>query len=96
MSKLLQEKDDQWRNRRRNGSVPVFDPGMSPLGTDDEAGGASAVPAKESPARPPLPQYPRGGQGLRAPPRFWYLLAGALVVLLAAVAAWSAFAQPLS
>ena len=39
MSNPLQTKDEQWRERP-NGATPVFDPGLSPLGTDAEAGGA--------------------------------------------------------
>ena len=88
MSSPLQDKDDYWRNRRANGATPVFDPGMAPLGSDDEAGGASLAPPDRSAkqARSPLPTSPtRGARGLRLTPRFW--LAACMVVLIVFVAA---------
>lgn len=95
MANPLQTKDDQWRNRRENGSVPVFDPGLSPLGTDDEAGGAraSTEPAPQPPRtdRRPLPSSPEGSGGVRATPRFWYVAAAAIVLVLL-VAGWMSFA----
>lgn len=98
MTNPLQAKDDQWRNRKENASVPVFDPGMSPLGTDDEAGGAPAQPAAERDAgvggeRSPLPATPgtRLDSGVRAPPRAWYAAAAALALVLLIVA-WFSFA----
>ena len=89
MSRLLQEKDDQWRGRRPNGATPVFDPGLSPLGTDDEAAGAPAKPSASPDQRAtqePLPTSPdRNAPGLRLSPRIWYAIALALGVLLLAV-----------
>ncbi|HEX8661554.1 MAG TPA: hypothetical protein VF686_06780 [Brevundimonas sp.] len=91
MSRPLQDKDDQWRGERPNGAVPIFDPGMSPLGTDDEAGGAPSTvrtPDPDSWRREPLPTSPdRNGAGLRLTPRVWYAAAVAVVILLAA-AGW--------
>lgn len=92
MTHPLQAKDDQWRNRKANASVPVFDPGMSPLGTDDEAGGASApTPSQAGGDRPPLPATPgtRLDSGVRAPPKAWYIGAAVLVVALLVVAWFS-------
>jgi hypothetical protein len=89
MTHPLQTKDDQWRNRKANASVPVFDPGLSPLGTDDEAGGAPAPrPETQGEARPPLPANPgaRLDTGVRAPPRAWYIAAAVLIVALLVVA----------
>lgn len=93
MASPLQIKDDQWRNRRANGSVPVFDPGLSPLGTDDEAGGApaSSDPAPEAADRRPLPATPEGSGGVRATPRFWYVAAAVIVLVFLAVG-WASFA----
>jgi hypothetical protein len=98
MTNPLQAKDDQWRNRKENASVPVFDPGMSPLGTDDEAGGARAAPVMDGAAqtgaeRPPLPATPgaRLDTGVRAPPRAWYAAAAVLALVLLIVA-WFSFA----
>ena len=93
MANPLQTKDDQWRHRRENGSVPVFDPGLSPLGTDDEAGGARA-PTDAAPVssdRSPMPSSPEGSGGVRATPKFWYA-AAAVIVLLLLAAAWMSFA----
>jgi len=95
MANPLQTKDDQWRNRRENGSVPVFDPGLSPLGTDDEAGGARAsaqpTPQPEASERDPLPSSPEGSAGVRATPRFWYAATGLILLVLLAVG-WMSFA----
>jgi len=94
MSRLLQEKDDQWRGRRPNGATPVFDPGLSPLGTDDEAGGAPARAGTSSDhgaRQAPLPTSPdRNAPGLRLSPTVWYAVALALVLLLLA-AGWLSF-----
>lgn len=83
MTKLLQDKDDQWR-KRPNGATPVFDPGLSAPGTDDEAGGARAPAARaDATAESPLPATPvshRHAPRLR--PWFWW---GAVVVILAAL-----------
>lgn len=59
MANLLTDKDRQWR-KRPNGASPVFDPGLSSLGTDDEAGGAPAPPAGggEAEGATPLPVTP--------------------------------------
>lgn len=86
MSKLLQEKDRQWRDRP-NGATPVFDPGLSALGTDDEAGGAKAQPASRA-ARPEpelmSPTPVSAPHGPRLSPALWWtalgLLAAALVI----------------
>ena len=94
MTNPLQSKDDQWRDRRENASVPVFDPGLSPPGTDEEAGGArAATPSDSGRARTPMPATPRSsnGGGLRLTPRVWYAIAAALVVLLLIVG-WLSFA----
>ena len=95
MANPLQTKDDQWRHRRENGSVPMFDPGLSPLGTDDEAGGARAsaepTPQLQSSDRSPLPSSPEGSGGVRATPSFWYVAAAAVVLVLLTVA-WMSFA----
>jgi hypothetical protein len=92
MTNSLQAKDDQWRDRE-NASVPVFDPGMSPLGTDEEAGGASPVakPADDRPRAPMPATPPASNGGLRLPPRVWYAFAAALIALLV-VAGWLSFA----
>lgn len=95
MANPLQTKDDQWRHRRENGSVPVFDPGLSPLGTDDEAGGARApigpAPQPQSNDRHPLPSSPEDSGGVRATPKFWYA-AVAVIVLVLLAAGWMSFA----
>lgn len=93
MASPLQTKDDQWRNRRANGSVPVFDPGLSPLGTDDEAGGAPTPvdTASQTADRRPLPATPEGSGGVRATPRAWYIAAAVIVLMLLAVG-WASFA----
>lgn len=89
MTKLLQDKDDQWRSRP-NGATPIFDPGLSAPGTDDEAGGARAPAARtETTASPPLPATPvshRHAPRLR--PWFWWCAAGLVVaaLILAALA----------
>lgn len=88
MGNLLQDKDRQWR-RRPNGAAPVFDPGLAALGTDDEAGGASAPAAEPAPSesRSPMPATPPDrGRGLRLTPGFWYgcVVVVVLVLLIAA------------
>lgn len=90
MSSPLQSKDDNWRSRP-NGATPVSDPGLSPPGTDEEAGGAPAAPASSgSGPRPPLAATPGGSGGVVLGPVFW-LAAGALVVLIFVVAAVLSF-----
>jgi hypothetical protein len=74
MTTPLQDKDDQWRNRRANGARPIFDPGVAPLGVDDEAGG--------SPAAAPTAR-------VRLPPRLWYGGAVVLGLLLLVAGALS-------
>ena len=94
MTHPLQAKDDQWRDRRENGSVPVFDPGLSPPGTDEEAGGApAAMPSDSARSREPMPATPRSsdGGGVRLPPRVWYVVAAGIVVILLVVG-WLSFA----
>ena len=94
MANPLQTKDDRWRHRRENGSVPVFDPGLSPLGTDEEAGGARAPTEPDTPLqateRRPMPATPEGSGGIRATPRFWYTAAAVIVLVLLAVG-WMSF-----
>jgi len=89
MSESLQDKDAQWRGRRENSATPVFDPGLSPLGTDAEAGGAGALPASDQTAGgQPMDTTPEaGGIGARLTPKVWYALAAAavVVVIIAAV-----------
>lgn len=92
MSHPLQAKDDQWRNRKANASVPVFDPGLSPPGTDEEAGGAHApAPSAGNRERPPLPATPGAspGRGLRAPPALWYAAAAVLALVILIFGLWS-------
>jgi hypothetical protein len=90
MTRDLQDKDARWRDRDANSSVPVFDPGLSPLGTDAEAGGAPAsMAADPGPTgdRPPLPVSPEsGGMGVRLTPRVWSLIAVVFAVVVVAVA----------
>ena len=84
MSNPLQTKDEQWRERP-NGATPVFDPGLSPLGTDAEAGGAPAAPPSEAAAAPssPMNATPEtDGPGLRLTPKGWYVLAGLMILIL--------------
>lgn len=91
MANPMQSKDDHWRSRP-NGASPVFDPGLSPPGTDAEAGGAAATGSAsgEDAPRSPLPTSPKqGGVGFRAPPRFWYALAAVILVLLLAAGLFS-------
>jgi len=88
MTKLLQEKDAQWRERP-NGASPVFDPGMSALGTDDEAGGATASPATgvPTPGIEPMPAQPApSARGPRLTLPVWWTAAGLLTAALAVVA----------
>jgi hypothetical protein len=76
--------------------VPVLDPAMSPLGTDDEAAGAPSPPglvaavrrAERVDPRPPGHPHDRGGS------RPGLIVAGGLLlaVALAAVALWFSFA----
>ena len=90
MSSPLQSKDDNWRSRP-NGATPVSDPGLSPPGTDEEAGGAPAAPVSgESRPRSPMPATPGGGGGVVLPPVFW-LAAMGLVILIFVVAAALSF-----
>ena len=88
MTKLLQDKDDQWR-ARPNGATPVFDPGLSALGTDDEAGGARAPAAStEHGNSEPMPATPVSQRhGPRLKPAVWWTAAVVIVVALA-IAAW--------
>ena len=92
MTQPLQTKDDQWRGRRRNGARPIFDPGLAPLGSDEEAGGAKA-PAANPQTRPrqPLPTSPdAGGPGPRLTLRFWWAAALTILAILI-VAGWFSF-----
>lgn len=79
MSESLQDKDEQWRTRRANGATPVFDPGLSPLGTDDEAGGGEPLPSREGAGQAPMDLTPEaGGIGVRLTPKVWYALAAVI------------------
>lgn len=90
MTQPLQTKDAHWRGRRRNGATPVFDPGLSPLGTDEEAGGAIApVADRDGVDRPPMQASPDdGGPGPRLTPTVWYAAAVAIgaVILITGLA----------
>ncbi|QYF87083.1 hypothetical protein [Brevundimonas sp. PAMC22021] len=93
MTNPLQTKDKQWRDRP-NGATPVFDAGLSPLGTDAEAGGAPAIPPSDAPAAPSTPMNATpdtDGPGLRLTPKVWYGLAGLIVLalIIAGVASFS-------
>ncbi|QTC90265.1 hypothetical protein [Brevundimonas goettingensis] len=84
MTRLLQDKDEHWR-KRPNGATPVFDPGLSPLGTDSEAGGARAPVASTNRSGPvqPLPATPRlPKHDPRLPIWFWWSTAGAIGIAL--------------
>ena len=90
MTKLLQDKDRQWRTRP-NGATPVFDPGLSALGTDDEAGGAHAPAAsQERPGAEPMAATPPSSRnGPRLPLWLWFAAAGLIAGGLAVAAAFS-------
>lgn len=78
----LQTKDKQWRGRRRNGATPVFDPGLAPLGSDEEAGGARSPTASDDGVdRKPMPANPITDHGRRLTPGFWYTLIAAVVAV---------------
>jgi len=87
MTKLLQDKNEQWR-ARPNGATPVFDPGLSALGTDDEAGGAHAPVAQtgrsESKPMSATPELPRHDPRLK--PWVWWTGAGLLFAVFAMLA----------
>ncbi|MFC0633919.1 hypothetical protein [Brevundimonas balnearis] len=89
MANLLTDKDDHWRDRP-NAATPVADPGLAPLGVDEEAGGASS-PSRADPGegRRPLPTQPdSGGIGVRLTPAVWYGVGAVLlVVVLVAIGA---------
>ncbi len=72
----------------KNAATPVFDPGLSPMGTDAEAGGAPfSHTAGEPVANAPTVTTPEsGGIGLRLTPKVWGLGALVLLVILAVVA----------
>ena len=87
----------------KNAKTPVFDAGLAPLGTDDEAGGAPVDPALIARAR--AAERPETGgasadgirtspghdaPGMKAPPALWYALAAVagVIVLLAAAASF--------
>ena len=91
MTNLLQDKDEHWRERP-NGATPVFDPGLSTLGTDDEAGGARAPMASdEASDLKPMPATPVSDpQAPRLKPWFWWTIA-ALVVAALALSALASF-----
>lgn len=79
MAHPLQDKDAQWRHRGQ-GARPIFDPGLAPPSTDEEAGGAPSRPSAPGGPAEPLPTEPvfqPGGPILSA--KFWY---GAAFVIL--------------
>lgn len=84
MTNAMHSKDDHWRSRP-NGATSMFDPGLSPPGTDAEAGGVSDAldDAGAGQARPPLrTSQVQGGPGLLIPPWTWYVGAGLLILVL--------------
>lgn len=88
MRSPLQIKDRQWR-RRGNASRPVFDPGMAPLGADEEAGGArSTKPNHQGPVEP-LPLDLDRTPGPRLPPAYWFAAAALLALAGLGAALWS-------
>jgi hypothetical protein len=93
MRNQLQEKDDHWRSRP-NASTPVMDPGLSTLGTDDEAGGGSAYPSvggtERTHSRAPLErQVEAGNLQVRLVPAFWHWLAFAVLSTMTVLAIFS-------
>ena len=91
MTKLLQDKDDHWR-ARPNGATPVFDPGLSALGTDEEAGGARAPAASTTEHEDPQPMSATPiseRHGPRLKPYVWWMALAAILVALAVAAVLS-------
>ncbi|WP_333586695.1 hypothetical protein [Phenylobacterium sp.] len=88
MTHPLQTKDAQWRDRP-NAAEPVFDPGLSPPGTDSEAGGARSPLPDAGEAQPPLPAQPDNRAGVRLPPMFWIMVAAAMVAAVIVAASLS-------
>ena len=90
MTRLLQDKDEQWR-ARPNGATPVFDPGLSALGTDDEAGGARAPAAEDATTETqPMPATPVSHSNApRLAPWVWWCAAGLVVAALVLTAVFS-------
>lgn len=91
MANLLTDKDRQWR-KRPNGASPVFDPGLSSLGTDDEAGGSSAPPSDSgnvADAAPMSATPDDGSPGVRLPYAFWWTAVGLITAALVIAAVFS-------
>jgi hypothetical protein len=77
--------------------LPMLDPAASPLGTDDEAGGAPPTAAMVAAAREAErgPHSASKGVGGRTGPRFSRIAALLLLaVLLASAALWLSFGSP--
>lgn len=86
-----QVKASIWKGKGTNAATPMFDPGLSPLGTDDEAGGASVHKVGQAVTDAPNRTTPEaGGIGVRLTPRVW-LVAGAVLVVVLIVAAIASF-----
>ena len=89
MTNPLQTKDDQWRHRG-NAAQPVFDAGLAPLGTDEEAGGAHAPPSSPREGHAPMSPEPAPERpGPKLPPMFWIMVAAAALAVIVAAAAIS-------
>lgn len=85
MAHPLQDKDAQWR-RRRNDAAPLFDPGLAPPGTDEEAGGAHSSPAAPGGPADSLPiEHSGQSGGVRLTSVFWYGCAALLAVIMVAL-----------
>lgn len=89
----LSEKAGRWNDRPKNAATPVFDPGLAPLGSDEEAGGARRPDAGggDASGMPKQTTPEAGGIGVRLTPKVWYTLAAivALIVIVAAVASFA-------
>jgi hypothetical protein len=82
----LSEKAGRW-NDRPNAATPVIDPGLAPLGSDEEAGGARRTGgAGDAPRMPDKTTPEAGGIGVRLTPKVWYALAVAAAVVVIVVA----------
>ena len=94
MTQPLQTKDDQWRGRRHNGASPIFDPGLAPLGSDEEAGGAPApVASRDERPRQPLPlSLDPAKRGPRFTAGVWWAISASILALLV-LAAWFSIPQ---
>ncbi|MNS83804.1 hypothetical protein D3C72_1176060 [compost metagenome] len=89
MTNPLQDKDEHWRHRGQ-GARPIFDPGAAPPGTDEEAGGAKAPAPEGEACSEPLPTEPVFQPGGPILPRWiWLAAAGIIVLVLVILAAVS-------